>query len=460
MSAHSIKNGSTPCCINHLDNGYLAEQNIFEGNTLNLFPEQSNEIYRKCLSFLATCQLSSRCSRIFCATLEQTIGFGKLEDNINSSRLESLTKIRHDHAISALRELAHKNVIIHRHGGKFRNWISINFNFDSWGIGDKNRQARSNDPRLLISDKYAGQAVDQGIDLGDIEPIETDYKDAPNEAIDQGRDLNAKPETQLKPKSESKLEAVENAFLSALSNIEEKFTNQLHSVVSQLDDIQEKIQTPMIDNPVNNNANNNPIEADPIQPSQANHHTRAENSVKAIPAAIEQSIQTQSSQPDSIHNYSFPMQLSHADCVEMHRTLLPQTGDKGQLMLKLLNKRLGNTADPIKNPMAYFASLVAKFKRGTLDLYAIEQEEAKEIEAQYQVLNRELQQIKSERQRFCDQVDAEMKKKGLDDSVIPDFIKIAEQMHLAGPIRTIEIRVNEINSDPIMAKRNAMAQGK
>ena len=127
-------------------------------------------------------------------------------------------------------------------------------------------------------------------------------------------------------------------------------------------------------------------------------------------------------------------------------------------MLKLLNKRLSNTADPIKNPMAYFASLVAKFKRGTLDLYAIEQEEAKEIEAQYQVLDRELQRIKRERQGYCDQVDAEMKKKGLDDSVIPDFIKIAQQMQLADPIRAIEIRVNEINSDPIVIKRNAMAQ--
>jgi hypothetical protein len=31
-------------------------------------------------------------------------------------------------------------------------------------------------------------------------------------------------------------------------------------------------------------------------------------------------------------------------------------------------------------------------------------------------------------------------------------------MHLAAPIRAIEIRVNEINSDPIVIKRNAMAQ--
>jgi hypothetical protein len=126
-------------------------------------------------------------------------------------------------------------------------------------------------------------------------------------------------------------------------------------------------------------------------------------------------------------------------------------------MLKLLNKRLGNTADPIKNPMAYFASLVAKFKRCTLDLYAIEQEEAKQIEAEYQIFYHELQQLRAEKQRLCDQVDAEMKKQGLDTSVIADFITIAEQMKLDAPIRTIEIRVNEINSDPIVIKRNAMA---
>jgi hypothetical protein len=41
-------------------------------------------------------------------------------------KLENLTKIRHDHAISALRELDHKNV--HRHGRQFHNWISIYFN--------------------------------------------------------------------------------------------------------------------------------------------------------------------------------------------------------------------------------------------------------------------------------------------------------------------------------------------
>jgi signal recognition particle subunit SEC65 len=30
----------------HLNNSYLAEQNIFNGKTLNIFSEQSNEIYR------------------------------------------------------------------------------------------------------------------------------------------------------------------------------------------------------------------------------------------------------------------------------------------------------------------------------------------------------------------------------------------------------------------------------
>ena len=127
-------------------------------------------------------------------------------------------------------------------------------------------------------------------------------------------------------------------------------------------------------------------------------------------------------------------------------------------MLKLLNKRLGNTADPIKNPMAYFASLVAKFKQGTLDLYAIEQEEAKQIEAHYQIFYGERQQLRDKKNQICDQVYAEIKKQGLDKSVIEDFIKIAEQMQLADPIRAIEARITEINSDPIVIKRDEMAQ--
>jgi preprotein translocase subunit SecD len=93
-----------------------------------------------------------------------------------------------------------------------------------------------------------------------------------------------------------------------------------------------------------------------------------------------------------------------------------------------------------------------------LDLYAIEQEEAKQIEAEYQVINHELQQLRNEKQRLCQQVEAEMEKNGLDILVMPDFIKTAEQMQLDDPIRTIEIRVNEINSDPMVIKRNAMAQ--
>jgi len=377
--------------------------------------------------------------------LEQTIGFGKLEDNINSSRLENLTKIRHDHAISALRELDHKNVIIHRHGGKFRNWISINFNFESWGVGDKNRQARSNDPRLLISDKYAGQAVDQGVDLGESEPTETNYEQS-TEVIDQGHDLNGKIEV----KPEAKMEIDNSAFISILNGIEERLMNHVYKFGNKLQDLEAKLQTSSIDQTTDNTS----VESAPIHSSQAptsNPQPTVENTVKAIPAAIERSLDTQADQSLS---YEFPMTLSQQDRLEMQKTLLPQTGDKGQLMLNLLDKRLNNTADPIKNPMAYFASLVAKLKNGTLDLYAIEQEEAKQIEAQYQVIMHEFRQIDVENKQLCKLVNIEMEQGEVDLG----FVATAEKMQLADRLRVLQGRIIEINKDPIVLKRNAMAQ--
>ena len=468
MSAHSIENSSAPYCVNHLDNGYLAEQNIFDGNTLHLFPEQSHEIYRKCLNFLATCQLSSRCTRIFCAALEQTIGFGKLEDNINSSRLESLTKIRHDHAISALKELDQKNVLIHRHGGKFRNWISINFNFESWGTGLENRQARSNDPRLLISDQYAGQAIDGGVDLGNSEPEEAIHRDVSAEVIDQGHDLNGttniQPEInaeQVHTQAAPTIEKSDHSFLSALNETESRLMNQIEKFANKIQNMETEfrasISTPVTPNHAENNTNNQAVEADPIQTepvptapiaNQTNTHANTENTVKPIPTAIEQSIQTQYKPAnDTPSEYVFPVQLSEPQCRELERSLLPKAGDQAHRLLKLLEKRLANTADPIQNPLAYFSSLVSKLQCGTLDLSAIKQEEEAEIEVQYNVLNHEYKQLDIENKELCKLVQIEMNKSNL------GFVAAAEEIQLAARLRVVQGRIIELKNDPIVEKR-------
>ncbi len=132
--------------------------------------------------------------------MDQTVIFGKLEDNVTSTRLQQLTKIRRDHAANAMRELAANNVIIHRRGGEFHNYVSVNFNLESWGSGRANKVARSNDPRHLISDNYADEAVDQGLKFTAI-----DEKISDDEAIDQGLSLDKNQPQQCVEENHTKL---------------------------------------------------------------------------------------------------------------------------------------------------------------------------------------------------------------------------------------------------------------
>ena len=55
MSTELYGSGTAPYYLNHLENDYLADQNIINGNHLNLFPEQALEIYNRCFNYLATC---------------------------------------------------------------------------------------------------------------------------------------------------------------------------------------------------------------------------------------------------------------------------------------------------------------------------------------------------------------------------------------------------------------------
>ncbi len=423
MSVAFYKNDHTPLCVNHLDTGYLAEQNIFNGNYLNIFPEQSNEIYRRCFNYLATCKLSSRCVRIFCVIMEQTIGFHKLEDNVTSTRLEKLSKIRRDHAAQAMHELSRNNVIIHRHGGQYRNFVSINFNLDSWGAGQTNSHARSNDPRLLISDAYEGQAIDEGLDLSVVNEPESEFTahfeppiNVPEDPIDQGYDLaKTHPEASIKqghtsenkphpkackpapveiqesqvasktsetkqaqitpeisetkqaqitpeisatktlsPQSEKVIDEdtlslkIQNAVASALNSIEKKVTH----LAKQLHSVEEKVQTVKIEA---NTSVSNP--QTPLNNTELNPQTPSNNAETTSYATTNPAFE-----------YQFPIQLSTQQCQELERSLLPRAGDYSQALLDTLGKRLLNSTDPLKNPMAYISSLVSKLETGTLDV--------------------------------------------------------------------------------------------
>jgi phage replication O-like protein O len=140
--------------------------------------EHSKIIYDRCLDHISTCQLSARCLRVFNTILRQTVGFGKLEDHATTTRLEQLTKIRHDHIGNTLRYLSQRNIIKWRKGGKYNNYLSINYDFASWGERHPDKQNPNNDPTILLPDYYVKTPIDQGLcfddDQEDNAPFDTD----------------------------------------------------------------------------------------------------------------------------------------------------------------------------------------------------------------------------------------------------------------------------------------------
>ena len=425
MSTELYGSGTAPYYLNHLENDYLADQNIINGNHLNLFPEQALEIYNRCFNYLATCQLSSRCARIFCAVMNQTIIFGKLEDNVTSTRLQQLTKIRRDHAASAMRELAANNVIIHRRGGEFHNYVSVNFNLESWGAGRANKAARSNDPRHLISDQYADEAVDQGVKFTAI-----DKKISDNEAIDQGLSLDEKNEksaveiaeqtvtitedqapataiksidTEASKNTKSQKKKIEDKSLDIEKSLQDKLFSAFEKLeaklCTQLRTIEAKVCYSNTSSDNNDTANQREsiIEANTanITPSESSdkpdysqyeNHENVSEAVKIL-GDIEVPNRETIHRVIPMDELIFPTQLTSFQCDNLKEYLLPRADNKAQALLKILAKRLNNNAKPVKNCIAYFSSLVKKSEANTLDLSVVE------IEMQIEQLDKKIEAI-------------------------------------------------------------------
>ncbi len=131
------------------------------GNKLQFAGEQSKIIYDLCLKQVSACQLSARCIRLFNTILNQTIGYQKREDHATTTRLQELTKIRHDHIGEAIRFLSHANIIQWRQGGKYNNYLSVNFHFSSWFQKDPAQRITNNDPSILLPEHYK-KPIDEG----------------------------------------------------------------------------------------------------------------------------------------------------------------------------------------------------------------------------------------------------------------------------------------------------------
>jgi phage replication O-like protein O len=144
------------------------------GNKLQFAGEQSKIIYDLCLKQVSACQLPARCIRIFNTILNQTIGYQKREDHATTTRLQELTKIRYDHIGEAIRFLSQANIIQWRQGGKYNNYLSVNFDFASWFQKDPAKRMTNNDPTILLPDHYK-KPIDEGFGADFLVDDDSDY---------------------------------------------------------------------------------------------------------------------------------------------------------------------------------------------------------------------------------------------------------------------------------------------
>jgi phage replication O-like protein O len=165
----------TPACsAAHSSDELGVKLGYIIGNKLQFAGEQSKIIYDLSLEQVSACQLSARCIRLFNTILNQTIGYQKREDHATTTRLQELTKIRYDHIGEAIRFLSRANIIQWRQGGKYNNYLSVNFHFSSWFQKDPAQRITTNDPTILLPERYQ-KPIDEGFGADFLDDELDDY---------------------------------------------------------------------------------------------------------------------------------------------------------------------------------------------------------------------------------------------------------------------------------------------
>ena len=411
------------------------------GNKLQFAGEQSKIIYDLSLEQVSACQLPARCIRLFNTILNQTIGYQKREDHATTTRLQALTKIRHDHIGEAIRFLSHANVIQWRQGGKYNNYLSVNFHFSSWFQKDPAQRITNNDPTILLPERYQ-KPIDEGFgadflddEFNDYPPsetssqkhqtdeIETEVSKSEPENTIEPSDLNHNPidkkaivqiieevleqqHKQCKTVTESSLEleqvielvepqATTKSIVDSeeyqqlkqqLAQQSEQFQQKINDLTdiknNQSDDLsqfknnQEILEQQLLDHHAYKQTqattikNNQQTIADLEQENQNLHAKSGDQHLKnSIHQAVSNDYSDQSLSPFADLNY--PQQLTKEERFSVQK-LVSKAGSREQDILDLLNIRLTNTLDPLKNRLSYFASLINRHRKGELDFSALE----------------------------------------------------------------------------------------
>jgi phage replication O-like protein O len=144
-----------------------AEFSAAPNNSLDqLLPEHLNMISSEWLANLVQWRFSGNQMRVLNAIFRHTIYFWKREDDMNGARLQQITEIRYDHVNNIVKKFAEQNVLILRKGF-YGFWMSINFDFSTWGKKNLDIPADNNDPSRLLPEAMRNTPDDNGKSLDD-----------------------------------------------------------------------------------------------------------------------------------------------------------------------------------------------------------------------------------------------------------------------------------------------------
>ncbi len=336
--------------------------------------------------------LSSRMHRVVMAIFSQTLDFNKFEDDMNGRRLQQLTNIFPHHANEAVRALEAMNALITR-DGTYGKYMSVNFDFEQWGKGDCDKYP-INDPHILLDseedeDSAATLTPEKYEQLADYEKRELDAflsGEIANEIANETAKTppSEKSQAQWQAEHEQLLQII-NDLTTKLRELEAQVNTLLAerallAKVTKAAKATEKSKTAPILVTKPKITPEIPSERQPeIKPETANvvteapvAATKSEPETRAIAQPITHPAEatppttqvTPSSEPVVLH---FPSQLNEDQCYDAEK-LVKRADDKAQILLDMLEKRLRNTANPVKNPIAYLSSLLTRLKNNQLDM--------------------------------------------------------------------------------------------
>lgn len=271
----------------------------------------------------------------------QTLGFNKLEDDMNGSRLQQLTGIAANHANETVRDLKLLNVLVTRKG-HYGNYLAINFDLAQWGQKDEQLTPTIDPCCLLPEDTVSDTGLDLSVAINQTDEVTTDD-------VEVSIDVHCeKPVKQGDERNEVNDEKAIKALLDALTTLTEK-VGQLDKKIEKLQDNQQSLQEQQ-------------------QEQQSQLQQLLSTTVTTTPSASTVTTAAETSTPVA-STLRYPSSFNPQQCQQASSIIQgANDADKAQLLLDMLAKRLNHQHDPLRNPMRYLETLVNKLNANQLGI--------------------------------------------------------------------------------------------